>query len=147
MINHLFILQDFQKLNVYTVCLQDDTALLHINEKLQQKWLERVIKWQLKKFKINFLSVTLTVSPCLILFLCYFETLSLFSFTQFRMISLCLSRDLKKPKPETERFVSIFIPSKMTLASSYSHPPPTSCSVTSNTICCNCNFLSCCRRS
>lgn len=33
--------------------LQDNTALLPINEKLQQKWLERVIKWQLKKnFKL-----------------------------------------------------------------------------------------------
>ena len=37
MINHLSIPQDFQKLNVYTVCRQDDTALLSINEKLQQK--------------------------------------------------------------------------------------------------------------
>lgn len=35
MISHLSVLQDFQKLNVYKVCLQDDTALLPINEKLQ----------------------------------------------------------------------------------------------------------------
>lgn len=95
----------------------------------------------LKELKINFLSLTLSDSSWLIWFLCYFETLSLSYLVQFRMISLCLLRDLKKPMPETQRFVSIFILNMMMLTSSYSHPPPTSCSVTSDTNLCNCNFL------
>lgn len=59
MINHLSILQDFQKLNFYTVCLQDNTVLLPTNEKLQQKWFKWVIKWQFKKkSKLLFISNT-----------------------------------------------------------------------------------------
>lgn len=110
MINHLSVAQDFQKLNVHTVCLQNDTALLTINGKLQQKRFERVIKWQLKNFhcEFEFLSVTMTDSPYLISFFCYFETLSLFSFVQFRTIFLCLLRDLRKPKPETQGLVFSF---------------------------------------
>lgn len=72
MINHLSILQDFQKLNVHTVCLQNDTALLPINGKLQQKQFERVIIGQLKNFE--FLSVITTDGPYLISFLRYFQT-------------------------------------------------------------------------
>lgn len=76
MINHLSILQDFQKLNVHTVCLQNDTALLPINGKLQQKQFERVIKGQLKNFhhEFEFLSVITTDGPYLISFLRYFQT-------------------------------------------------------------------------
>lgn len=55
------------------------------------------------------------------------------SFSSFQEI-------LKKPKPETERVVSIFIPRKVMLASSYSQPPPVSCSATFDVNVCNNNF-------
>lgn len=68
-------------------------------------------------------------------------------FSQFRNLSLSLLSDLKKTTQKTERFVSIFIPSKITLAPSYSHPPPASCSATSDVICVTAASCGSCRWS